>query len=373
MAARTRLDPLHGLVLRVASAMAGERTQAAIWRVLAGHGGIQTIQDVCWYGLRRYYAVVDRSEREAVRRRLEELQAWGYVAEAHEWSDGRRFVRVTAAGERALREDPSGAAVDAVLATWDGLRDGRAWRVLYPRLVLTVQTLSHLVRGQTAFRPIVRTSDAQAWVRALLAKRPAKATAAQLRAELEQALERLPPAYADLLVASFAGCGLRGASAQQLAARTGSAPVLVRAALRVAVARVQEAALEEPERFPLLHAMAEPRPCEGLSASAEATRALLLRGVAPAEVARRRGLRLATVEDHVVEIALRDPAFDVFRFLDRTTHEAVWAARRRLGTVRLRAIRDALGGAVSYFAIRLALTRPPCTGMGEYGSDAPTG
>lgn len=359
MGAWARLDPLHWLVLRVASGMAGERTATAVWRVLAGHRGIQTVQDVCWYGLRRYYAVVDGTEGEAVRRRLRELVAWGYLDEGGRADGGRRSITVTDAGARALREAPAGAAVDAVLVTWDGLRDERAWRVLYPRLLLAVQTLSHLVRGQTAFVPVVRAIDAQAWVRALLAGCSVASCAAQLRAELEQVLDGLPPRLADMLVASFSGCGLSGATAQQLAAHAGASPVLVRAALRVAVARVQEAARREPRRFPLLHNMAEPRPCEGLSASAEATRALLLRGLDPEEVARRRGLRLATVEDHVVEIALRDPTFDIFRFLDRATHEAVWAARCRLGTVRLRAIRDALGGTVSYFAIRLALTRPP--------------
>ena len=90
---------------------------------------------------------------------------------------------------------------------------------------------------------------------------------------------------------------------------------------------------------------------------------MLGQGLGIAEIAAARQLRANTIEDHLVEIALRVPEWDMSDYLQPEDMAAIIQAARQLKTRRLRMIKDHFGTKYTYLQIRLALT-----GRGEGGT-----
>ncbi|KPD00884.1 hypothetical protein LR69_00966 [Geobacillus sp. BCO2] len=74
-------------------------------------------------------------------------------------------------------------------------------------------------------------------------------------------------------------------------------------------------------------------------------------------IAEIRRLKRSTIEDHIVEIAANVPGFSIAPFVDDEKAAAIRAAAQALRTRKLKEIREALDGKVSYFEIRLVLAK----------------
>ena len=75
------------------------------------------------------------------------------------------------------------------------------------------------------------------------------------------------------------------------------------------------------------------------------------------EIATIRNLKVATIEDHFVEIALREKDFSIEMFMEKEKIDKVIKVIEALQTRKLRVLKQAIGEDISYFEVRLVLAR----------------
>lgn len=109
--------------------------------------------------------------------------------------------------------------------------------------------------------------------------------------------------------------------------------------------------------FPLLSLMIEDKKRDvPLTESSNRTFNLLQRGYSIDEIAQLRSLKKNTIEDHLVEIALNIPYFDITPFVDLNKQKNIKTAINSVSSKQLKHIRELVPDA-DYFEIRLVLAR----------------
>lgn len=181
----------------------------------------------------------------------------------------------------------------------------------------------------------------------------------QLGDELFFLLQCLSADVQELIAAQFSGASQVGKTLGQLAMQRNVAPMFLSLQFRYGLACSIQRLIQEKDQFPLLSRLVvrseklDPR----LSESAAKTYSLIQRGVDKDEIAKIRRVKVSTVEDHLVEMALRCPEWDCSRYLDENLGALIVQTSEQLKTSRLRLIKDSLSTSVSYLQIRLALAR----------------
>ncbi len=341
--------------------LAGERTAQAFYYVLKGRKANQTYQDVHMYKLHSYYRLFPSLTKERWEEIVGSLENAGLIRmRTLLGQSGKRTYDVHPHAKAIVEEGWSRYRLDWWLEPLDGIRWARRLTECWLRLRLIVQTVSHLLSDQLSFYPVVQEKAVQAWVkRQLRTKEQRLRWMDGLSAELYELFADFPQDVQRLMVEQLSGAGQAGLTREQIAYRLNEPPALLQVKEQWALTAMGKRLDSQPERFPLLARLLtdESGADTRLTASASETYRLVRMGLDAQQIAERRGLKLGTVEDHLVEIALHCPEWDDSRFLSDEAKRAILAASRRLATRRLRLIKDELGEAYSYLQIRLALAR----------------
>ncbi|MEB3752355.1 helix-turn-helix domain-containing protein [Geobacillus icigianus] len=323
----------------------GERTLAAAYHLFSGKKSAQTLQDSKWFQLEPFFGAwknVTMSSLEA---------AAGWLAEQRlAMVVGDRAYRLTEAGEGWLSER------EALFPRhMNGWRYHEVELPFWQRLSLIGQTLSNLNAGRR-FAPICRDERTLRWVKRYLMDKGGRAA---LTRELYEELLRLLAAVSEEAALVFTlrltSADRIGWTAEQIAAHLQKEALYVEFLFRDALHYIMAEA--EAGRSPALAELMDGLAPVALTQSAQKTYEWLQKGKTIEEIAAIRRLKRSTIEDHLVEIAANVPAFSIAPFVAAEKAAAVQAAAKTLGTRKLKQIRDALGGAVSYFEIRLVLAK----------------
>lgn len=355
-------DFLCTVALNTMLPLANERTLQAGYHILRGRKANQTMQDVHLYRLYPYYRLFPRLAREEWEQTVSVLLMRDYIREID--ADGQRrskpsFV-VTEAGRLYAHERFAIYDLHKWLEPFAQAFPTRSLDVFWQRLHLLVQSVSHMLAKEMNFYPVVRDRHVQTWVKRLIGEQGKREEWKQhLAEELFRLWEPLPEVVQRLLVEQLSGTAQVGKTLGQLALQHGAAPSFVQVQFRYGLAVSMERVQREKSEFPLLSRLAEAKDEPGvvLTESAARTYTLVQRGLPKEEIARIRRIKESTVEDHLVEIALRCPDWDCSELLPKELAERIIAVSEQLGTSRLRIIKDHLEGNASYLQIRLALAR----------------
>ncbi|MGN7468903.1 helix-turn-helix domain-containing protein [Brevibacillus sp. SAFN-007a] len=352
---------LSKVALNAMIPLANERTLQAAYHILRGRKANQTLQDVHLYNLYPYYRMFPAFSKEDWDKIVATLLQQEYLQQQEgDGTSPKPTFRVTAKGKQAARE----AYEKYRFAVWFSpfTQFDLAVRIepFWQRLHLLVQTVSHMLGNDLGFTPVVTDKSVQLWVKEQLQRQEARALWMDgLSAELYQLWGPLAPEVQKLLVAQLSGKAQVGKTLGQLAKQEQVPRVYLTLLFRYGLAASIQRLMKEAQAFPLLSRLVtrenklDPR----LSDSAARTYAMVQRGLSKTEIASRRKMKESTVEDHLVEIALRCPEWDESAYLSPETRRLIIAASEELQTSRLRLIKEQVGAAVSYLQIRLALAR----------------
>ena len=345
----------EGLYILAASRMAGERTPQAIVHLLRGRQNNQAIADAALFGLSMLYGLFRPLPPEDVQNELNRLVEGGRLAVQQQGE--RTYVYVSESGLARLSqlEKEFGYAVclASVSSVFERMRAVRFWQ----RTTLLVQTLSQLAYGDPHFYPVVEDRKLQYDVKRVLGLYPERrGLLIQVRAELAAWMERLAEWERELIMRRLSGQPRAGWTYAQLAARLGLADGA--AALHLVRLVAEQVAVCSPRLFPVLSQLVEEVE-RGLSQSARQTRRLLQEGRTVEDIMTLRRLKRGTVEDHIVEIVLSDPAFPVTSLVEAGKLARIHTFIEESGTRKIGDIRRALGDGYSYLDIRLACARLP--------------
>jgi uncharacterized protein YpbB len=352
-----KLSYLECIVLFCLRQFRGERSLSAVYHLLKGKKSSQTLQDSKLFQLEFLFGVLKDIEKSDVTKVFRELHEKRLIENIDE-----RHYKLTDAGNQYLHEWLARLPFPAYL---NGLKYHQQTIPFWHRLSLIVQTLSNLLHGKK-FEPIHRHEETLAWVKRffLYKKKEIHKLSEMLYHELNSILTSLSDEEAAIFLLRLTSHERIGWTNEQIALYFEKDCIYVQLVfqhvLHYMIAQVEKNRKSFSILYELLSDLYLPH---SLTISTQKTYEWLQKGKSIEQIARIRKLKRSTIEDHVVEIAANISEFSIAPFVDRRTMFKIRKAAGILQTKQLKKIKEALGGTVSYFEIRLVLAKDG----GEYG------
>ncbi|RNF40522.1 helix-turn-helix domain-containing protein [Planococcus salinus] len=329
------------LVLTIMKAVNHQRTVSSPFHLIKGKKSGQTLQDIGYFHLYPYFSVLPRLEKAAYDQTVQRFYEQGLLVE----------------GEENIHLTAKAMALQTPVPLLNGWKYRGNEAVFFQRLSLVIQTFSHVSQGIRIFDPVQTAEDIQSWVksylRAIRFREPS--VYADFNAELITTFKAIQATDQQklMLMQRLSGYGLSGMTWKQIAGVHGIQPIDA----QLQTVEVLHGWLEviEQQRPPLLSLLAEGLVQQSaLTETAKRTKSLFENGHSLEEIAAIRRLKTSTIEDHFVELAMNEPAFDHSSFLTNEILKEIVAVSKAQKTKRLRDIKQKIPQA-SYFQIRLAL------------------
>ncbi|WP_338470129.1 helix-turn-helix domain-containing protein [Niallia sp. XMNu-256] len=329
----------------------GERTIYSIFHLLHGKQSSQTIQDAFLYRLTplfNTYPFLSRQE-------LEEMLSF---FKTNEWvraiSDNDHYC-LTEEGECIL----AGLITEKPIPRYlDGMNVQKQSLLFWERLSLLVQVISYLQKRDSKYIPIQKNQETIHWIRMFLKQNRynRKTLGMNLHSELVSCLEKERSINPNLIVVRLSGYHSIGLTIEQAAQKfnleTTHFYYEFLNILHFMVTEVQQKA----EKFPILHTLIEPTKSRVLTQSAEKTMELLQQGYSLLEIIDIRQLKKGTIEDHIVELALKINDFSIEPYVTVEKQEKIKRAASQSMSKQLKVILNMVED-VTYFQIRLVLAK----------------
>ena len=336
----------HQLLMRIFAKYENERTISAAFHILQGKRSGTTMQDVGLYKLFPYFGILRKLSRTQFDSYVQQLVMDRYIE-----IDDNGYFTLTTMG-RTFNEKP-------FPYYFDGWHYRGNEHVFFGRLSLIIQALSHQAAGNKAFVPIERDESIQAFTRHYLVHHDFQRKSLQqnLREQLLSCFEasELTDEQLNIVTQRLHGVDVYGFTWSQIAERCErdvlSCQLLFISALHTLLKQLEEHSYE------LLNSLAYGLKITNvLTDSAQQTANLLLQGRSLDEIAHIRRLKMSTIEDHIVEFAMYEPAFTIDAFISREECQQVYDAIDSYMTKKLKVLKEALPN-LSYFQLKLALAK----------------
>ncbi|MDQ0337788.1 uncharacterized protein YpbB [Caldalkalibacillus uzonensis] len=357
---------LDVLVLYMLEQLNGERTVSSCYHILTGRKSTQAIQDAELFGFGGWYGLFQDLSREQYNKTLSRLRANGYLSLRE-----RDLLVVTEPAQRWLSQQLVELRFFDRAFVWK--RTGCIMQNIHrfwSRFQLLGQVISHYLARDSRYQPAISDMHVQTWVKSFwkaIEDKP-KFVMEWVQAITDHLSHFEDELLVHLLLDRLSGYQVAGYTYKQLEHRYGIPEVFVRIYTLQAAAALYA---HSQKKSSLLIRLADPdqREGTGLMQSAVITYRLLKQGHTLEEIARIRGLKQSTIEDHLVDIAIHNPAFDYRPFVSEQVIKAVRQVSKELQTKKLRPIKEQLPDDISYFQIRLALVRGEEHNEAEYNTD----
>lgn len=335
---------LHSIILRCHTKIGSERTLNSIYHILQGKTSIQTLQDVRLFHLEPYFRIYPTLKKEAYDMCIASLEKEGLL---------------TCDEQNSANTNPDLFALSNDFYL-NGVQFKQIDEVFYGRLLLLIQVWTNSRENNYKFIPIIENEAVEQWVKGYFYETKAfiNQYLRKLYEELSSALQKVKNEYAALFVDLLTAYQHIGLTKEQLTLKYALSIHDVYLIERHVLHVLMQAGLEEKEKFPLLNRLLSglESPIK-LTESAKRTYRLLQGGESMEAIARLRRLKTNTIHDHVVEIALEDAMFSIRDYVSVIDEAAIINAVKDLDSYRLKAIKSAVDEEITYFQIRLVLTR----------------
>ncbi|QFT89439.1 hypothetical protein FIU87_12340 [Bacillus sp. THAF10] len=334
----------------------GERSISAIYHLFRGKKSSQTIQDTNIFSLQLLYGVFPEMQREFLENTIYNLEHAEMIKEVEVG-----HYRLTHIGKLTLTENASRFPLDPYL---NGYRYKDSSAKFWERYALLIQTLSNLEGNEKSFIPITYDEPVQSWVKGFLLQYRGKTKKQLLDVLYEETstiLEQVPTLQSEVLVLQLSGYQRAGLTLSQLAKLLQKDPVWIQIQF-LSVLHYFVQILEQKEAitsFPILFSICRDllsRP--HLTETTQKTLHYLKMGFSLFEIAQARSLKISTIEDHIVELAMQKKGFSILPYVSDEEIAEIKTVIDKCQTHQLRKIKSELQNeTISYFQIRLVLTR----------------
>lgn len=337
---------IQQVLLSIFSSMNGQRSATAALHLLRGKRSGQTIQDVGTFHLHKYFGILPKLSKNTFTDELNQLIDAGWV----HINDGQQAI-ITARGKTVLQQSKE--------ILFNGWYYRGNEHIFFKRLSLVVQTLSHFHAGDYRFMPLQKDEEIQHFVKQFLMGKPYKETKFknQFRDELEESIQQLPldDKHKLTIVLRITGYRLSGWTWQQLAEEFDATELDMQLILIESLHIWLDDLYAKRNQYPFLHQLAAGIRLENvLNDSTKKTADLYYNGYTPDQIAQMRSLKISTIEDHFVEMAMNDIDFPLNQFISEEDTDKARDVMRQTGSKKLKVIRESIPH-LSYFQIRLVM------------------
>jgi uncharacterized protein YpbB len=341
------LQYIDNIILYCLKQLNGERTIYSIYHLLNGKKSSQTIQDAHLYSIKQFFRIFESLTRESFEEVIENLvdKQWICVCGDH------RYV-LTESGKIQLEKNSLPHYIN-------GWKNHQLTFPFWERLSLFIQVVSNFVFQETHYIPIQKNKEVHIWLKSALKdiNVPRGEIGKVLFSELVECLERAENINPLVIVYRLTGYRQIGLTSLQTAKRLNLGVFDYHFAfinvLHYLIQRVES----DREHFRLLSLfLGDIENKDSLTLSSRKTLDYLHHGYSIDQIAQIRNLKLNTIEDHLVELALNVEDFSIDFYVDKNLQNEVIEISRQAATRQLKVIRNNLATA-SYFQIRLVLAK----------------
>ncbi|HWI47561.1 MAG TPA: helix-turn-helix domain-containing protein [Rummeliibacillus sp.] len=337
---------LQQLLLHIFQKFNGQRSESAAYYLLRGKRSGQTIQDVGTFGLHPYFCIIPKLSKNNFDETFEQLIENGWV-----FYDEKQMLQLTVRGEDVLVKSSS--------YHFNGWFYRGNEHIFFKRLSLIVQTLSHIHAEDWRFIPIQKEEEVQIWVKNFLKSHSYKQSTfhLRLRDEIEVSMKQLEISEQSkqIMMLRLTGYQLTGWTWQQLAFEFDCSELDVQLMFVEFLHTWLDYLSVYGEQYPLLFQLTENIRVEVLlTDSTKKTAELYEKGYSLEQISYMRHLKISTIEDHFVEMAMTNSHFPLVQFIHEEDVQKVLQVLNETGSKRLKLIREQLPQ-LSYFQIRLVI------------------
>jgi uncharacterized protein YpbB len=330
------------ILLHILSILKNERTVSSAYHLLRGKRSGQTIQDVGIYKLHTYFGLLPKLKRETFDHAIKLLE-------------NEQFITVDETGFYTLKDE----VVPNDVPYFNGWRYRGNEHRFFSRVTLLIETISYIKNEIVFFAPTEKNVETQKFIRGFLRTQPFRSESfrMQLFQELHEVISRanMQEQQRELLVGRFTGNRIAGYTWQQLASKYALSELDIQL-LFVSALHALLVVVEEQE-VPILKQLAKDVIVETpLTESTNETAKLLNEGKSLDQIAQIRRLKQSTIEDHIVEIVMNIPSFNVAAFLTAEQVQEILDASEAYATKKLRVLKEVMPH-YSYFQLRVALAK----------------
>ncbi|WP_164668735.1 helix-turn-helix domain-containing protein [Virgibacillus doumboii] len=337
------------IVILCSSQFKNGRSVSAIYHLLKGKRSIQTVQDAHIYRLDNYYGIYKTLRKQDFDEQINKLVSNNLIL-----LDGESTAKPADSGYKLLEETE-----DCVpLSYFNGMKYYNSTQLFFERLMLLIQTVTNSVKGNLNFIPVVDKPVITGWVkkRYFNVRQYQKQYLNHIHDELYTLLNCFSDREASMFVDCITGFRHYGMSTYQLADHYEVCRINVPLILTAVIQQMLSMIEHEKGKYPLLSSILSDMVEDSkLTKSAQRTNELLRKQYSAEEIAAMRNLKLNTIYDHLVEIALYDSQFPLETYIDEQQRQEILTAVNKLNSYKLKEIKQEIDERISYFQIRLVL------------------
>lgn len=335
------------LVLEILKRIQNERSITSAFYLLRGKRSGQTIQDVGIFRLHSFFGILPKLHREVYDDAIQTLAEKQYIIVEKD------SFHLTEKGEHSLKETE--------ILPFDGWHYQGNEHIFFSRLSLIVQSLSYSKENIKSFSPIQKDERIQNWVRHFLIHHQYHSGLLQQRIcdEIIQSLSQISiqEQAKEIVSKRLTGLQVPGFTWQQLSMELQMAEMDIQLLYIACLHSWLNEISMNADSYPYLYQMMENvRMDVPLSGSAYHTALLYRQGYSIEQISRIRKLKQNTIEDHIVELAMNDPAFPIEQFVKPEDIQEVKTKVLDYQTRKLKVLKEVLPH-LSYFQIRLVLSK----------------
>jgi uncharacterized protein YpbB len=241
----------------------------------------------------------------------------------------------------------------------NGWRYHSSSREFWERLTLLIQVVSNLVFQEAQYVPIQKNKQVHNWIKGFFHRNQLKRSvlSKSIFLELVDCLEGTKEFDPSVFIFRLSGHNRIGLTSQQTAEKLkmefSQYHLEFQNILHYLIRKIEG----DLNRYPVLSSLITNTNIKDfLTNSSQRTFELLQKGYSMAEIANKRRLKMSTIEDHIVEIALNIEGFSIDPFIDQSTQKSIISVARKSASKQLKIIKNNVITA-NYFEIRLVLAK----------------
>ena len=348
------LNYLAVVVLYCIKRFKGERSLSAGYYLLSGKKSAQTTQDAAWYQLQPLYKSFPNLKEEHYFKIVRQLSEEQFV------ENKQKISQITEEGKAWLANILQKYPIPSYLNGW---RFHQASDIFWKRLNLLIQTLSNWAHDESKFYPVERNllvqEEIRSWLKKMVPRYGKKDISFHLYNELHKLLKsgeefQLKP---EVFAYKLTGYEMPGLTNQQLGMHLQGDEYYYQLCFLDCLHYMLSTIWNERSNYPLLASLcSDLQESYGLSKSSKISYSYLQQGKSLEEIAKIRRLKLNTVQDHIVEMALYLPEFPIHPYVPKELERKISETIKTSKLKKLRNIKELVPEA-DYFQIRLVLSK----------------
>ncbi|WP_025027719.1 helix-turn-helix domain-containing protein [Caldalkalibacillus mannanilyticus] len=341
------------ILLHMANRIERQRSLAGCFHILTGKKSGQAIQDATLFGYQNWFGLFPDWNRSHFESLVQELMMNGKLVPV----DNMCILSREAKLELQYQLEPLHFEQRA-FATGAQTVSPQRVKICWNRLQLLSQVISFYLSKEQNYVPQISDVTVQKWVKGFWHSLSDKETFIfQFHKAMSRFLTELDPLLAHLLLGRLSGHHVNAQTIYQLSRQYQIPEAITHLYLYQAIGLLYISLQSDDFSTLVPIIMEEEHENKGLTQSTAATYSLLLKGFSIQEISNYRKLKISTIEDHIIEIAIHQPNLDLSQFVRPEVIEEVCHISDQLGTQKIKQIKEHIDPSVSYFQIRLALVR----------------